>query len=79
MKDNPEKSKRHGRYKPGTCKITFTTDNEDKVRVDRRAHNRGYKDASAFLRELVHQAVWDEPLTEEDYDKLKKMRQQQEA
>lgn len=78
-KENDKKPSRHARYKVGTCKITFTTDNEDKLRVDRRAINRGYKDSSAFLRELVHKAVRDEPLTEADYEKLKEMRKSQEV
>jgi len=70
---------RHARYKVGTCKLTVTVENEDKVRVHRKAVRGKYKDDSAFLRELIHEAVWDEPLTAEDYDTLKKMRKQQEA
>ncbi len=70
---------RHARYKVGTCKLTVTVENEDKVRVHRKAVNGGYKDDSALLRELIHEAVWDEPLTAEDYDTLKKMREQQEV
>ena len=70
---------RHTRYKVGTCKLTVTVENEDKVRVHRKAVRGKYKDDSAFLRELIHEAVWDEPLTAEDYDTLKKMREQQEA
>ena len=69
---------RHTRYKVGTCKLTVTVENEDKVRVHRKAVRGKYKDDSAFLRELIHEAVWDEPLTAEDYDTLKKMREQQE-
>ena len=70
---------RHTRYKVGTCKLTVTVENEDKVRVHRKAVRGKYKDDSAFLRELIHEAVWDEPLAAEDYDTLKKMREQQEA
>ena len=70
---------RHTRYKVGTCKLTVTVENEDKVRVHRKAVRGKYKDDSAFLRELIHEAVWDEPLTAKDYDTLKKMREQQEA
>jgi len=70
---------RHTRYKVGTCKLTVTVENEDKVRVHRKAVRGKYKDDSAFLREMIHEAVWDEPLTAEDYDTLKKMREQQEA
>lgn len=70
---------RHARYKVGTCKLTVTVENEDKVRVHRKAVRGKYKDDSAFLREMIHEAVWDEPLTAEDYDTLKKMREQQEA
>ena len=70
---------RHARYKVGTCKLTVTVENEDKVRVHRKAVRGKYKDDSAFLCELIHEAVWDEPLTAEDYDTLKKMRKQQEA
>ena len=70
---------RHTRYKVGTCKLTVTVENEDKVRVHRKAVNGKYKDDSAYLRALIHEAVWDEPLTAEDYDTLKKMRAAQEA
>ena len=54
---------RHTRYKVGTCKLTVTVENEDKVRVHRKAVRGKYKDDSAFLRELIHEAVWDEPFT----------------
>lgn len=70
---------RHARYKVGTCKLTVTVENEDKVKLHRKAVRLDKKDDSAFLRELVHEAVWDEPLLPEDYDTLKKMRKQQEA
>lgn len=70
---------RHTRYKVGTCKLTVTVENEDKVRVHRKAVRLEYKDDSAFLRGLIHEAVWDEPLTAEDYDTLNKMREQQEV
>lgn len=73
------KKTRHARYKVGTCKLTVTVENEDKVRVHRKAVRGKYKDDSAYLREVIHEAVWDEPLTAEDYDTLKKMREQQEA
>jgi hypothetical protein len=73
------KKTRHARYKVGTCKLTVTVENEDKVRVHRKAVRGKYKDDSAYLREIIHEAVWDEPLTAEDYDTLKKMREQQEA
>lgn len=73
------KKTRHTRYKVGTCKLTVTVPNEDKVRVHRKAVNGGYADDSALLRELIHEAVWDEPLTSEDYDKLKEMLAEQEA
>jgi hypothetical protein len=74
-----KKTTRHGKYKVGTCKLTVTVENEDKLRVQRRAMKRGYKDASAYLRELIHEAVWDEPLLPEDYDTLKKLHKSQEA
>lgn len=74
----PKQKTRHTRYKVGTCKLTVTVENEDKVRVHRKAVNGNYKDDSAYLRELIHEAVWDEPLTPEDYDMLKKMRKLQE-
>ena len=64
---------RQGKYRVGTCKITVTVDNEDKVRVHRRAVRIGYKDDSALLRELIHEAVWQEPLLPEDYETLKSM------
>ena len=70
---------RHGKYKVGTCKLTVTVENEVKVRVDRYAETHDYADASAFLRELIHDAVWDEPLLDEDYDRIKAMRKEQEA
>ena len=73
------KKTRHGRYKVGTCKLTVTVENEDKLRVHRKALNNGYKDDSAFLRALIHEAVWDEPLLPEDYDALKKLQQEQEG
>ena len=72
------KKSRHGKYRPGTCKITVTVDNEDKVRVHRKAVNNGYDNDSAFLRAIIHEAVWDEPLLPEDYDQLKELRQEQE-
>lgn len=79
MKKTKNKN-RHGRYKVGTVKLTVTVDNEDKLRVERRSMNRGYENVSAFLREAIHQAVWDEPLLPEDYEKLAKMiKEQQEA
>lgn len=70
---------RHGRYKVGTCKLTVTVENEDKLRVRRKAVRCGYKDDSAYLRALIHEAVWDEPLLPEDYDTLKQLQQEQEA
>ncbi len=73
-----KKKSRHGKYKVGTCKLTVTVENEDKLRVERKANRTGYKDASAFLRQLIHEAVWDEPLLPEDYDKLKKLSIEQE-
>ena len=73
------KKTRHARYKVGTCKLTVTVENEDKVRVHRKAVRGKYKDDSAYLRELIHNAVWDEPLTAEDYDTLKQMLKDQEA
>lgn len=74
-----KKKSRHGKYKVGTCKLTVTVDNEDKLRVHRKAINNGFKDDSAFLRALIHEAVWDEPLLPEDYDQLKALQQIQEA
>ena len=79
MKTTTKKKTRHARYKVGTCKITVTVDNEDKVRVHRKAVNEGYPDDSAFLRGLIHEAVWDEPLLPEDYEELKRMVKEQEA
>lgn len=80
MKKQTTKARtRHARYKVGTCKLTVTVENEDKVKLHRKAVRLDKKDDSAFLRELVHEAVWDEPLLPEDYDTLKKMRKQQEA
>lgn len=73
-----KKKSRHGKYRPGTCKLTVTVENEDKVRVHRKAMNGGYKDDSAFLRALIHEAVWDEPLLPEDYDQLKQLQLEQE-
>ena len=70
---------RHARYKVGTCKLTFTVENEDKVKLYRKAVRLEKKDTSAYLREMVHEAVWDEPLLPEDYDTLKKMREAQEV
>ena len=69
---------RHGKYRVGTCKLTVTVDNETKVRVHRRAVREG-KDDSAYLRGIITEAVWDEPLIEEDYETLKKMRIAQEG
>ena len=79
MSTNTPKAKtRHTRYKVGTCKLTVTVENEDKVKLHRKAVRLDYKDDSAYLRELVHSAVWDEPLLPSDYDTLKKMRKLQE-
>ena len=78
-KTKNSKRTRHQRYKVGTCKITVTVENEDKVKVHRKAVNGGYKDDSSWLRELIHEAVWDEPLLDEDYEELKKMRKSQEV
>lgn len=78
MKTKTKKTSRHTKYKVGTCKLTVTVDNEDKVRVHRKAVRLGYKDDSAYLREVVHQAVWDEILTDEDYETLKRMKSSQE-
>jgi hypothetical protein len=72
-----KKKSRHGRYRVGTCKLTVTVENEVKVRVHRKAVNDG-KDDSEYLRGLITEAVWDEPLLPEDYDTLKKMREAQE-
>lgn len=72
-----KKQSRHGRYRVGTVKLTVTVENEDAVRVERRSIVRGYKDVSAFLRETIHQAVWDEPLLPEDYAKLSAMLEKQ--
>ncbi len=79
MNGTNRKKTRHCRYKVGTCKLTVTVDNEDKLRVCRRAHSRGYKDMSEYLRSVIHDAVWDEPLLPEDYEKLKMMSAEQEA
>lgn len=78
MKKNKNRKTRHAKYKVGTCKLTVTVENEDKLRVQRRATRLGYADYSAFLREKIHEAVWDEVLTEEDYETLKKMKAEQE-
>lgn len=75
----PLKPTRHARYKVGTCKLTVTVENEDKVKLRRKAKRLNYKDYSAYLREIIHEAVWDEPLTLGDYDTLKTMRKFQEA
>ena len=71
------KRTRHGQYKVGTSKLTCTVSNEDKVRVHRYAISHDYEDTSAFLRELIHEAVWDEPLLPEDYETLKRIAEQQ--
>jgi len=73
-----KKNTRHARYRVGVCKMTVTVDNEDCVRAKRKAKNEGYADTSAWLRGLIHEAVWDEPLLPEDYDELKAMREKQE-
>ena len=77
--ETPKRKTRHARYKVGTCKLTVTVENEDKVKLCRKAARLEKKDASAYLREMIHEAVWDEPLLPEDYDTLKKMREQQEV
>ncbi|MBQ1344773.1 MAG: hypothetical protein IIY62_00280 [Kiritimatiellae bacterium] len=79
MNQTPKGKTRHARYKVGTCKLTVTVENEDKVKLYRKAVRLEYKDASSYLREMVHEAVWDEPLTPEDYDTLKQMRKLQEV
>ena len=68
---------RHMKYKIGTCKLTVTVDNETKVKVHRKAINEGIDD-SAYLRRIITEATWDEPLLPEDYDKLREMREKQE-
>lgn len=73
------KRTRHTKYKVGVCKMTVTVDNEDCVRAKRKSAREGYPNTSAWLRGLIHEAVWDEPLTSEDYDELKKMHEKQEA
>lgn len=78
-RDDSKRRTRHARYKVGTCKITVTVENEDKVKLHRKAVRLEKKDDSEYLRQLIHDAVWDEPLLPEDYDTLKKMRKQQEA
>lgn len=60
-------------------KLTVTVDNEDKVRVHRASVRQGFKDDSAFLRSLIHEAVWDEVLLPEDYEELKNMATKQEG
>lgn len=75
----PRSKTRHTKYKVGVCKITVTVDNEDDVRSKRKSKREGYPDRSAWLRALIHEAVWDEPLLPEDYDELKRMREKQEA
>lgn len=74
-----KKRTRHARYKVGVCKMTVTVDNEDCVRAKRKSAREGYADTSAWLRGLIHEAVWDEPLLPEDYEELKRMREKQEA
>ena len=78
-KQTKRKKTRHQKYRVGTCKMTVTVDNEDQVRAKRKAKREGYKDTSAWLRGLIHEAVWDEPLLPEDYDRLKSMREEQEG
>ena len=77
--NNTTQRTRHARYKVGTCKLTVTVENEDKVKLHRKAVRLEYKDDSALLRELVHEAVWNEPLLPSDYDTLKNMRKLQEV
>ena len=77
-KNQTKRKTRHARYRVGVCKMTVTVDNEDCVRAKRKAKREGYDDTSAWLRGLIHEAVWDEPLMPEDYDELKAMREKQE-
>lgn len=79
MSNEKRKRTRHARYKVGVCKMTVTVDNEDCVRAKRKSAREGYADTSAWLRGLIHEAVWDEPLLPEDYEELKRMREKQEA
>ena len=73
-----KKKTRHAKYKVGITKLTVTVDNEDAVRTKRKAKREGYKDASAYLRGLIHEAVWDEPLLPEDRQELDRMYRKQE-
>ena len=73
-----KKKTRHAKYKVGITKLTVTVDNEDAVRTKRKAKREGYPDASAYLRGLIHEAVWDEPLLPEDRQELERMYRKQE-
>lgn len=77
QKSTGKQKTRHARYRVGVCKMTVTVDNEDCVRAKRKAAREGYVDTSAWLRGLIHEAVWDEPLLPEDYDELKRMLEKQ--
>ena len=69
---------RHNKYKIGTVKLTVTVENEDKFKLYRKATTQDYPDASSLLREIIHEAVWDTPLTKSDYAALAALRKKQE-
>lgn len=79
MSMKPKATTRHNKYKIGTTKLTCTVENEDAVKCDREAENRGFKDRSEYLRFIIHEAVYDVALLPEDYDTLKQMRIKQES
>lgn len=60
------KKTRHGKNAPGQIKLSCKVDLDTWRRVNKRAEQEE-KDTAAYLRGLVMEAVWDVPLTSEDY------------
>lgn len=69
---------RHNKYRVGICKLTVTVKNDIKIRLSRVAEKKGYRDMSAYLRELIGSAVSQEPINVDDIELLNKMKKQQE-
>jgi len=70
----PVKRSRHGRTAPDQIKLSCKTDFETWRRVNKAAEMQE-KDVSEYLRGMITEAVWDIPLTKEDYEIIERQKE----
>ena len=69
-----KKTSRHGKNAVDQIKLSCKVDFETWRRVNKVAEEDG-KETSAYLRGLITEAVWDVPLTVEDYEIIEAQKQ----